>query len=253
MADVHPVVPLLQARGLVGDRADSRSDVLENRLGYEFRDASLLRVALTHSSARVATPGTADNERLEFLGDRVLGLAVAELLSERFPDASEGELARRFNRLVRKETCAAVALDLELGRHVVMSGGEADSGGRRKTTILGNACEALLGAIFLDSGFDAARRVVRELWSAHLHACEIVSADAKSALQEWAQGRGMPLPRYVEVARHGPDHAPLFVSEVQISGLDPARGEGGNKRLAEQAAASSMLVREGVWDRVPDA
>lgn len=226
---------------------------LTERLGYDFRDRARLRLALTHSSARVGAPDSTDNERLEFLGDRVLGLAIAELLSEMFPEASEGDLARRFNRLVRKETCASVAQDLDLGRYVIMSGGEEDSGGRGKTTILGDACEAILGAVFLDGGFDQSSRVIRGLWGPYVGSTESVPADAKSALQEWAQGRGLPLPRYIEVARQGPDHAPHFIAEVQIAGLESARGDGRNKRVAEQTAASVMLVREGVWDQVPDA
>ncbi len=221
---------------------------LADRIGYTFHDPALLRLALTHASARERAPGAADNERLEFLGDRVLGLAVAELVGERYPEALEGELARRLNLLVRRETCAAVAQDLDLGAYVRMSGGEAGSGGREKATILADACEAVLGAVFLDGGFEEARRVVRDLWTPHLSDAEVVPTDAKSALQEWAQGQGLPLPRYVEVARAGPDHAPLFTAEVQIEGREPTRGEGANKRLAEQAAATAMLVREGVWD-----
>ena len=229
-------------------KAQKAVAALAGRLGYRFRDPSLLRMALTHASARSSAPETLDNERLEFLGDRVLGLAVAELLTERFPEAPEGELARRLNLLVRRETCAAVAQDLDLGASMVMSGSEAGSGGREKTTILADACEAVLGAAFLDGGFAEARRLVRDLWTPHLGDSDVVPTDAKSALQEWAQGRGLPLPRYMEVRRRGPDHAPQFTTEVQIDGLEPARGEGMSKRLAEQAAASAMLLREGVWD-----
>ena len=248
------VVTLLQSGGLVlvQDRVDRDLQPFTERLGYAFQDPARLHMALTHSSARVGTPDAMDNERLEFLGDRVLGLAIAEQLSEMFPEASEGDLARRFNRLVRKETCAAVAQDLDLGRYVIMSCGEEDSGGRGKTTILGNACEAILGAVFLDGGFDAARSIIRELWGPYMRSAEAVPADAKSALQEWAQGRGLPLPRYIEVSRQGPDHAPHFTAEVQISGLESARGDGRNKRVAEQTAASVMLVREGVWEQIPD-
>lgn len=222
------------------------------RLGYDFRDISLLRTALTHSSARVAAAEARNNERLEFLGDRVLGLAAAELLNDRFPDETEGDLARRFNRLVRKETCAAVAEELDLGRYLVMSGGEAESGGRAKTTILGDACEAVLGAVFVDGGYAPAREIVRTYWAPRLLSADAVPADAKSALQEWAQGRGLALPRYVEVDRAGPDHAPHFTAQVEIEGAEPAVGEGPSKRVAEQAAASAMLVREGVWAHMPD-
>ena len=225
---------------------------LSARLGHDFSDAALLKLALTHASARSGGKPNEDNERLEFLGDRVLGLAVAELLADHFPDAYEGELARWFNHLVRAETCAEVAQDWELGDYILMSGGEAGSGGRGKKTILANSCEAVLGAIFADAGFDAARAVVRRFWEPHLGEIEDAAPDAKSVLQEWAQGRRLSLPRYLEVAREGPDHAPRFTAEVQIDGVAPERGQGANKRAAEQAAALAMLVREGVWQAPHD-
>lgn len=221
------------------------------RLGYDFASPALLKLALTHSSARAGGKPNEDNERLEFLGDRVLGLSVAELLSDRFPEASEGELARWFNHLVRTETCAEVAQSWNLGDFLLMSGGEAGSGGRRKKTILANACEAVLGALFADGGYAVARAVVRDNWGPHLGELEEASPDAKSVLQEWAQGNQLPLPSYLEIARKGPDHAPRFTSEVQVEGVEPQRGEGASKRQAEQAAAAAMLVREGVW-RQPD-
>ena len=220
---------------------------LSARLGHEFADPAPLKLALTHASARAGAKPNEDNERLEFLGDRVLGLAVAELLAGQFPDAAEGELARWFNHLVRAETCAEVAQDWDLGKFLVMSGGEAGSGGRYKKTILANACEAVLGAVFADGGYTAAREVVRRAWQPHLSELDLAAPDAKSVLQEWAQGRRLPLPRYLEVAREGPDHAPRFTAEVQIEGVEPIRGQGANKRAAEQAAALAMLVREGVW------
>jgi ribonuclease-3 len=220
---------------------------LSARLGHEFADATLLKLALTHASARPGSKPNEDNERLEFLGDRVLGLAVAELLTRRFPDASEGELACWFNYLVRTETCAEVAQSWALGDFILMSGGEAGSGGRRKKTILANACEAVLGAIFADAGYEPARAVVNREWEPHLDVLEQAAPDAKSALQEWAQGKQLPLPRYVEIAREGPDHAPRFTAEVQVEGVGPERGAGASKREAEQAAALAMLMREGIW------
>jgi ribonuclease III len=222
------------------------------RLGHEFSDPALLKVALTHASARAGACPQEDNERLEFLGDRVLGLAIAELLADSFPKAREGELARWFNHLVRAETCAEIAQEWELGTFILMSGGEAGSGGRSKKTILANACEAVLGAIFADGGYDSARAVVHRFWQPQLDMLELAAPDAKSLLQEWAQGRRLPLPRYLEVAREGPDHAPRFTAEVQIDGVAPERGTGANKRAAEQAAALAMLVREGVWQAPPD-
>jgi len=220
---------------------------LSARLGHDFAKPALLKLALTHASAHPGSKPNEDNERLEFLGDRVLGLAVAELLTERFPNAAEGELARWFNHLVRTETCAEVGQGWALGDSILMSGGEAGSGGRGKKTILANTCEAVLGAIFADAGYEAARNVVHTSWEPHLAELDEASPDAKSVLQEWAQGKQLPLPRYVEVAREGPDHAPRFTAEVQVEGVDPQRGEGDNKRQAEQAAALAMLIREGVW------
>ena len=228
-------------------RRDTALKHLFERIGYAFNDRSLVELALTHASARPSLKPNEDNERLEFLGDRVLGLAIAELLTTSFPEASEGELARRFNQLVRAETCADVAQRWELGKLIVMSGGEAESGGRAKKTILANACEAVLGAIFIDGGYEPARDVVHRYWAAELSGLDLAAPDAKSILQEWAQGRHLPLPRYIEVSREGPDHEPRFTSEVQIDGVAPERGHGANKRAAEQAAALAMLLREGVW------
>ena len=228
-------------------RRDTALKQLFERLGYAFNDHSLVELALTHASARPSFKPNEDNERLEFLGDRVLGLTVAELLTASFPEASEGELARRFNQLVRAETCVQVALRWELGKLIIMSGGEAESGGRSKKTILANACEAVLGAIFLDGDYEAARDVVHRFWVSELRGLDLAVPDAKSILQEWAQGRRLPLPRYIEVAREGPDHKPRFTAEVQIDGVAPERGNGANKREAEQAAALAMLLREGVW------
>jgi ribonuclease-3 len=225
---------------------------LEARVGFHFTNRALLKKALTHASVRQASAKRRDNERLEFLGDRVLGLAIAEYVGEAYPNASEGELARLYNRLVCGATCAEVARELDLGQYLVLSGSEASTGGREKETILADACEALLGAIFLEAGYDTARDVIRAHWASRLDCSPAEAADAKSALQEWAQGQGLVLPSYVEVAREGPDHAPRFTSEVRIKGKKAARGEGASKRTAEQTAASAMLVREGVWRRKGD-
>lgn len=229
------------------DRRDRALAQLFERLGHAFKNRSLIELALTHASARPSLKPNEDNERLEFLGDRVLGLAIAELLTASFPEASEGELARRYNQLVRAETCAEIAQDWELGKLILMSGGEAESGGRGKKTILANACEAVLGAVFIDGGYAAARDIVHRFWAAELSGYGLATPDAKSVLQEWAQGRRLSLPRYIEIAREGPDHAPRFTAEVQIDGVAPERGHGANKRAAEQAAALAMLLREGVW------
>lgn len=220
---------------------------LEKAFGYKFKDRALLRRALTHASVRSQRDGGGDNERLEFLGDRVLALAIAELLVEIDPEATEGELARRFNRLVRREACAHIARDLGLGSVLILSPSESDSGGRNKDTILADACEALLGALFIEAGFDVARGVVRRLWSPLADGAPRAAPDPKSALQEWAQGQGLALPEYVEVGRAGPDHAPRFTAEVRVGRMGPAQGEGANKRAAEQAAAAALLRQKGVW------
>jgi ribonuclease-3 len=190
----------------------------------------------------------ADFERLEFLGDRVLGLAIAEHLLQAFPADAEGDLARRFNGLVRKETCAAVAEELDLGPYIHLGDSEAMAGGRRKRTILADACEALLGAVYLDGGWEPVKRLIIEHWSSRLAKVVNVPVDAKTALQEWVQGQAKTkLPRYVLVSNSGPDHAPEFVYEVQVTGYEPARGTGRSRRTAEQAAAAALLRREGVW------
>ncbi|MGI9426290.1 MAG: ribonuclease III [Hyphomicrobiaceae bacterium] len=222
---------------------------LEEFLGYRFKDRKILKRALTHASVRSNRSGQEDNERLEFLGDRVLGLVISELLHISLPTVREGDLARRFNRLVCGAACAQVAREIDLGRHLILSESEATSGGREKDTILADAAEAVLGAVFLEAGYETARDVVRRIWHSHLSAIGTTTVDAKSALQEWAQGNGLSLPRYVEVSRSGPDHDPDFVAEVRIVGKDPATGTGSSKRLAQQSAATELLVREGVWPK----
>ena len=225
---------------------------LQKALGHKFRDKALLRQALTHSSAR-DTRAAGDNERLEFLGDRVLGLAIAELLCEMNPDAREGDLARLFNALVQRGACAEVAIEIQLGDHLVLSGSERTNGGRAKASILADACEAVLGAVFLDAGFLVTRKVVRKLWLPRIGNSAEAARDPKTALQEWAQARQLGLPLYVEVERAGPDHAPLFTSEVRVgSAKPPARGSGTNKRMAEQDAARMFLERERIWTPAHD-
>lgn len=215
-------------------------DRLEERLGHRFREPALLRQALTHASA--AAPG-ASNERLEFLGDRVLGLIVAALLFERFPGETEGALARRFTALVRREALAHVAETIELGAHLVLSAGEEEAGGRANPGTLADACEAMIAALFLDGGLAAAEAFVRRRWLPLLDEAVPPPKDAKTALQEWAQDRGLPLPVYRETGRSGPAHAPTFSIEVQVAGRPPASASGPSKRAAEQSAAAELLRR----------
>lgn len=230
-------------------RTTRKLAALEAILGHKFKNRKLLERALTHASVRSVAADRDDNERLEFLGDRVLGLAIAEMLHDQLPDYQEGDLARYFNRLVRGQTCAAVGREAGIGEHLILSDSEANGGGRDKATILADAVEAILGAVFIDGGFDAGRNAVRRLWGDRFNLTAASYIDPKSALQEWAQGRGLPLPHYIEVSRDGPDHAPKFVAEVKIETLKPTRGKGASKRHAEQDAATIMLHREGVWKK----
>ena len=216
---------------------------LEARIEVSFKNDELLRRALTHASAR---PPSSNNERLEFLGDRVLGLSIAELLHEKFADDDEGSLAKRFNNLVKRDACAEVARALDLGRFIILGSGEDSRDGRDKTSILADACEALLGALFLDQGYEIARDFVVREWTPLLDNDMGAMRDPKSALQEWAQGQGAGLPQYEIISRAGPDHAPEFVVEVIIEGIAPASGKGASKRRAEQAAAAVVIEREKI-------
>ena len=248
MADNHSMGAAVPADRLVAQAKGPTLSDLEQQLGYRFRDNSLLTRALTHGSAVAESDGRATYQRLEFLGDRVLGLIIADLLWEHFPHADEGELARRFNALVRRETCMEVAKDLGLGAFLIIGASEERSGGRRKTAILADAAESVIGAIYRDGGFDAARELIAAHWQPRMLAAERPRRDAKTALQEWSQGRGMPPPTYEIIERKGPDHAPIFKVRVLISGLEPAFGEGRSRRDGEQIAASSLLVKLGLWD-----
>jgi len=220
-------------------------DELQERLGYPFRNPELLLRALTHVSA--PNGGEGSYQRLEFLGDRVLGLAIAEMLYAAYPDASEGELSRRLAELVRRETCAEVALAWDLGAYVKLGLGEVHAGGRRNQTILADVCEAIIGAVFLDGGYTTAKALVESAFGVLLSAPRRPLRDPKSALQEWAQGRGWPTPTYAIVERAGPDHAPRFRVVAHVKGIESGHGLGASKRAAEQEAARSLLIREGVW------
>ena len=211
------------------------------KLGHVFAKPDLLVQAVTHASLSSST--RPDNQRLEFLGDRVLGLVMAEALLGADPQAAEGLLAPRFNALVRKEACADVARELGLGEVMKLGRSEMMSGGRRKEALLGDALEALIAAVYLDGGFVAARAVVLRLWGSRIGAVEADARDAKTALQEWAQARGMAPPNYVEAAREGPDHQPVFTVRVQLETGETEVALAGAKRLAEQQAARALLAR----------
>ena len=211
------------------------------RLGHRFTRPDLLVQALTHSSVSSATRPS--NQRLEFLGDRVLGLVVAEELLAADPDASEGELALRFNSLVRRETCADVARQLELGDALRMGRAEMLSGGRRKDAALADAMEAVIAAVFADAGFFAARSVVLAAWGDRIERSRRDAKDPKTALQEWVQSRGHSRPEYSLVSRDGPDHAPAFTVRVSLESGQAATAQARSKKLAEQNAARDLLRR----------
>jgi len=226
-------------------RPKAELSALEARIGHVFRDADLAARALTHvSSPSAGAQGRGQSyQRLEFLGDRVLGVAVAEMLYVAFPLATEGDLSMRLAKLVRRETCAAIAEEWDVGPHLVMGQGEARGGGRKKAAILSDICESLIGAVFLDAGYEAARDLVQRSWRARMDADVEPERDAKTAVQEWAQARALASPRYVEVERSGPAHAPQFVMQVELEGFEPERGEASSKRAAEQVAAQAFLNR----------
>lgn len=212
---------------------------LAGHLSHSFAKADLLEQALTHPSG--ASASRADNQRLEFLGDRVLGLVIAEALSNAYPDAPEGELAPRFNALVRRETLAEIAVEIDLGKYLRLGRSESISGGRRKSAILADAMEAVIAALYLDGGLSAASQFIHRYWDQRVQAAQTAPTDAKTRIQEWAQARGEPPPSYELLDRSGPDHAPVFqVAAILQNGM---RGEGRarSKKLAEQAAAEQLL------------
>ena len=213
----------------------------EGRIGHEFSDPALLSRAVTHAS--MSSANRDDNQRLEFLGDRVLGLVMAEALLELDPGASEGLLAPRFNALVRKETCADVAREIDLGKVLKRGRSEMISGGRRKQALLGDAIEAVIAAVYLDGGFDAAKALILRLWGNRIETVEQDARDAKTALQEWAQARKLQPPRYIQTSRSGPDHAPVFTIAARLENGAEAMATAPSKRAAEQAAATTLLAQ----------
>jgi len=226
-----------------------RLEAAETILGHRFLRPALLREALTHRSAahRAASgrpAGAGSNERLEFVGDRVLGLLIAEWLAERFPEEQEGELGPRLARLVSQPVVAALAEAAGLARALDVAPGEARAGVRRRATVLADALEAAIGALYFDGGLEAARDFVRRIWGAEIEGQLAPPKNPKSALQEWAHGRGLPLPRYEVVRRDGPPHAPHFLVSVEVDGRS-GTGAAGTKRGAEEAAAIDLLARLG--------
>jgi ribonuclease-3 len=217
---------------------------LQERLGYTFADQALLERALTHASASGAGVRIADNERLEFLGDRVLGLAMAQCLMLRDGDADAGPLAQRFATLVSREACARVARSIGLGDALRVAGGESLRGARDHETIIADACEAVLAALYLELGFEAVAQKIVSLWEPLLEeGMDLARANPKSTLQEHAAAKGRPAPAYKVISRTGPDHQPRFQVEVSLGDALQATGEGGSLQAAQKAAAAILLDR----------
>ncbi|MES1201687.1 MAG: ribonuclease III [Pseudomonadota bacterium] len=229
-----------------GRKTEAHLAALEAHLDYTFKGRALLAEALTHASALAGKAKPPRSyERLEFLGDRVLGLIVAERLCAQFPDEGESGLAPRLNALVNRAACARAARSAGLGAALKLSPSEADQGGREKEQILADACEAVIAALYMDGGFDAARNFVLRFWAEAFEAVQRLPRDAKTVLQEWAAAKKRTL-TYELMERTGPEHAPRFVVEAHVEGFAPARGEGRSKREAERAAAVAFLAEAGV-------
>jgi ribonuclease-3 len=214
---------------------------LQEKLGHRFKDTKLLIQALTHSGA--TRNRLESNERLEFLGDRVLGLALAGLLLESFPDEAEGKIAYRFSALARSQSLARIAVGIDLAPHVRLARGEEEIGGRNNPSILADCCEAIIAALYLDGGFAVAETFIHEHWRPLMSEDLAPPKDAKTLLQEWAQARGLPLPFYQVTDQEGPAHAPRFTVEVSVHEVKPATGQGASKQVAEQTAAATLMDR----------
>ncbi len=212
---------------------------LEQLIGHTFKDQALLDIALTHSSTG------ADNnyERLEFLGDRVLGLVIAELLYKRFPNEAEGDMAKRLAALVQGEFLAEIAGEMKLGAYIHFSEAEAQAGGASNDHILADVFESLIGALYLDSGFGTCQTLIEKLWDGRLEVMKTPPQHPKTRLQEWAQGEGLPLPLYKIIGQHGPDHAPVFDVELKVHGYDVVVAQGRSRQIAEKQAAADFLKR----------
>ncbi|WP_455477423.1 ribonuclease III [Bartonella sp. B41] len=218
---------------------------LERLTGYHFKDKDKLKRALTHSS--VQDPENGNYERLEFLGDRILGLLIAEMLYEFFPRASEGELSVRLNGLVNAQTCADIALEMGIPDMIHVGFEMKSLEGRRLTNMYADVVESLIAVIYLGGGLESVRPFIRKYWQNRAKQMDAGRRDAKTELQEWAHVQGSAQPHYRVVKRDGPDHDPVFVVEVSISGFAPEIGKGPSKRYAERMAAEKILRREGIW------
>lgn len=229
--------------------SDTSLAAVEQAIGYVFTDKTLLTRALSHSSAISPAKRVQNSyQRLEFLGDRVLGLVVADVLYARHPNANEGDLSRKLNAVVKRQSCAEVTRALNLNAHILLGESEARTGGADKDAILADICEAIIGGIYCDGGLEPAARFVQRAFAEHLDNAREQGADPKTELQEWAQARGLPPPDYKLANRDGPDHAPQFTIAVVINGFDQITAKGSSKKLAEHKAAELFLAREGIGE-----
>jgi len=229
-------------------RRKSRFGTLEALLGYDFNSHANLEKALTHSSVRRKNDDSFHYQRLEFLGDRVLGLCIAHMLHFKFPDADEGELSRRLNALVRGNTLAEIADEINLHEFIRTGGDLKQITGKRMQSVRADVMEALIAAIYLDGGLQASQNFIERFWSERIDDTNTARRDSKTALQEWAHARNLGTPKYRETQRTGPDHDPEFTVSVKVPEKIACIGSGRSKRIAEQNAAREMLIREGVWD-----
>ncbi len=245
MAVARPSIAAVQLGRLTAMVREPDPAAIGKRIGHVFSSPEYLVRALTHSSVNSSVSG--NYERLEFLGDRVLGLVTAQMLWNQFPDADEGELSRRFNLLVNAETCAKIADQIGLDDFIATGSEIKSLKGRKQQNIRADAVESLIAAIFLDGGLEAARVFIEHNWKPLALQSDADRRDAKTELQEWAHKTAGVAPDYQTESRTGPDHDPVFTIVATIPGIDSANGSGSSKREAEQAAATSILVREGVW------
>jgi len=211
---------------------------LQNIIGHDFADPSLLADALTHSS----TGGDHNYERLEFLGDRVLGLVVAEILYAKFPAEAEGDLARRLSALVQGTLLAQLGLELGLGAHLLFSDSERQAGGAQNENILADAMESIIGALYLDAGLPACQEFITRAWGDRFETMLTPPQHPKTGLQEWAQAQNLPLPEYKITGQSGPDHAPLFDLTLSVQGYAPISVQGKSRQTAEKEAAMAFLT-----------
>jgi len=236
------------AKATVVKLSDESLAAIETAMAYTFKDKRQLVRAFTHPSALTGAEARKhSNQRLEFLGDRVLGLVIAERLIERHPTEREGALAPRLNRLVKKGACAEALRHLGLEGYTVMAEGDLASGGRDRESTQGDVCEAMIGAVYLDGGLSPARKLIERAWAPQFKSPQGDMKDAKTRLQEWAQQHGHGLPVYAVADRDGPDHAPIFTIEVSVPGGGDATGraKGSSKQDAERDAAAKLLDKLG--------